>query len=105
MATEFQDGRAEDFFGRFDHRDFPNYEAFRERARDFLLRNRQVTLDIIVDAVLHEGAEASVSAHWNRSVLDEQGTHKLQEGRCEFIFRKRDSGGLALLAIHGNSPF
>lgn len=105
MAAEFQGGPVEDFFARFDHKEFPNYEAFRERTRDFLLRNRQVTVDIIVDAVLAERGEVSVSARWNRSFLDEQGSHKLEEGRCEFVFRRRPSGGLALLGLHGNSPF
>ncbi|MDO8803744.1 MAG: hypothetical protein Q7R35_04885 [Elusimicrobiota bacterium] len=105
MTAEFQSGQAEDFFGRFDHKDFSGYEAFRERTREFLLRNHQLTVDIIVDTVLAEGGEVSVSAHWNRSFTDEQGNHKLEEGRCEFIFRRRASGGLALLAIRGNSPF
>lgn len=105
MTTEFQSGQAEDFFGRFDHKDFPNYEVFRERTREFLLRNRQLTVDIIVDTVLAEGSDVSVQAHWNRSFTDEQGTHKLEDGRCEFIFRRRPSGGLALLAIRGSSPF
>ena len=58
-----------------------------------------------VDTVLQEGGEVAVQAHWNRSFIDEQGLHKLQEGRCELIFRRRASGSLALLAIHGESPF
>lgn len=105
MTAEFQNGQAEEFFGRFDHKDFSNYEAFRERTREFLLRNHQLTVDIVVDTVLAEGNEVSVSTHWNRSFTDEQGTHKLEEGRCELIFRRRPSGGLALLAIRGSSPF
>ncbi len=105
MTAEFQNGQAEDFFGRFDHKDFSNYEAFRERTREFLLRNRQLTADIIADTVLAEDGEVFISAHWNRSFTTEQGTHKLEEGRCEFVFRKRSSGGLALLAIRGDSPF
>ncbi len=104
MAAEFQSGQAADFFGRFDH-NFPNYEAFRERTREFLLRNRQLTVDIIADTVLSDGGEVSVAAHWNRSFTDEQGAHKLEDGRCEFSFRRRPSGGLTLLAIRGSSPF
>jgi hypothetical protein len=105
MASEFSGGQSEDFFARFDRRDFPNFEAFRERERDYLLRNRQVNLDIIVDTILHEDREVAVQAHWNRSFVNENGDHKLEDGRCEFVFRRRPSGGLALLSIHGESPF
>ena len=105
MASEFSGGQLEDFFARFDRRDFPNYEAFREREREFLLRNRQVNLDIIVDTIIHEDREVAVQAHWNRSFVNENGDQKLEDGRCEFIFRRRPSGGLALLSIHGESPF
>ena len=105
MAAEYQGGQTEDFFERFDHRNFPNYEAFREKTSDFLLHNRQLTVDIIVDAVVQEDRTVSIQAHWNRSFVDEQGAHKLEEGRCEFVLRRRASGGLALLFIHGDSPF
>jgi hypothetical protein len=105
LARDYEGNRAEDFLGRFDADAVSNFEAFRERVRDFLLRHRQLNVDIIIDTVLVDGAQVAVRARWDRGFINAAGVHKKEKGRCEFILKRRVSGGLAVVGIHGNSPF
>lgn len=105
LVADFQGGRAEAFFERVDRGSFPAFDAFRERVRDFLLRARQVTVAVVVDGAAEDGGEVAAQAHWDRSFVDGSGAYRLESGRCELVFARRPSGGLALAAIRGASPF
>lgn len=105
LAVDYQNADAESFLQRFDRASFPQADAFYERVRDFLLRNRQVTIDLITDAVLQDGEAIVAQLHWNRSFVNEAGAYKLESGRCEIFFRQRPSGGLLVTGISGSSPF
>lgn len=105
MQSDYENARAEDFLQHFNRRDYTNYDAFQDYIRDFLIHNHQITMDIVVDNVVSGDGAISARAHWNRRFIDENGALKLAEGRCEFIFRQRPSGGLVLVAVHGASPF
>lgn len=105
LAAAYERGRAEDFFSRVDKSAFPGYSEFELRVRTAMLENRQVSLAIITDAVVVSSDEAALRGRWNRGLVDRAGNHRLADGECELLFRARPSGGLALTAIHGDSPF
>ncbi len=104
MQAAYESGQAEEFLGHFNG-GLAGFDAYRNGVRDFLLHNHQITMDIVVDGVVSEAGETSVRAHWNRRFVDASGALRLEEGVCEFIFQARSSGGQALRAIHGRSPF
>lgn len=105
LAGHYERARAEDFFAGVDQSEFPNVENFRYRVRQFLLKNRQITLDLRPDSVSAEGDRASVEAKWNKSFVDPDGVLRSEDGVCELMFRKRASGGYALTSIRGETPF
>ncbi len=105
MTRTFEDKNAEALFDFFDRSIFPYFESTREQMRDFLLKNNQFVLDIIIDNTLEDQGDVSVQASWNRSWVDEAGNHQLKEGQAFFIFHPRPSGGYALKMLKGDSPF
>ena len=105
LVSDYQDRLAEPFFRRFDQERFPNYEGFRNDTRQFLLRVRQISIQMIVDRALSSGDGVAVDAHWNRSLVGRTGGTKVSQGTCSFIFTRSPSGALLLASIRGQSPF
>lgn len=105
LGASYERARTEDFFAGVDQSEYPNFDVFRDKVRQFFLRNRQITMDLRVDSVNAEGERASVELHWNKSYVNTEGLPRLEEGVCEMMFRKRSSGGYALTSIRGASPF
>lgn len=105
LVADYQNRETESFLSRFDPDAIPNFAAFGEGIREFLLSARQINLDLIIDSLLEQGTEIAVKAHWDRSHVNAAGVLTRASGRCEFIFRQRASGDLALSDIHGGSPF
>ena len=105
LKATYERAQAEEFFGLVDQSAFPDFSEFQDRIRQFLIYNHALNLDLIVDTVLQNGDEASVSLHWNKGFVDPSGRQQKANGECELLLRARPSGGLALIAIQGDSPF
>lgn len=105
LTATYQRAQAEDFFSLVDQSVFPDFSSFQYRVRQFLLKNRSLNLDLIIDTVVATGDRAAVSARWNKSYVDADGQQQKNNGECELIFKARPSGGLALTAVSGDSPF
>jgi hypothetical protein len=105
LVADYENRSAPAFFHRFDQESFPNYEEFRNNVRQFLLKIRQVNIQMIVDRVGTAGSGAAVDAHWNKSFVNHAGAETLQKGTCSLVFTRAPSGELLLAAIQGNSPF
>jgi hypothetical protein len=105
LTSDYESARAEAFFERFDKGRFPGFDAFRQKTRDFLMRNRQVVLNVVVDGVETSGDASGARVHWNRSFVDPSGSQKQDAGQGELVFRRTDAGEFKLANIHGDSPF
>jgi len=104
LVRDFESESAEPFFQRFDQDQFTNWEDFRFNVRQFMLANRNITLDMVVDTVVADDEDLSVQTHWNRSYVSQSGQTKLDEGQCELVLGRAGSRML-VKAIHGQSPF
>lgn len=105
MAADYERGKADDFLANVDQDRFPDAGRFMEGVRQFLLKRRQIVLDIRPDRINMNGQEAGIPAQWSKSFTDETGAVRLLEGRCEFLLRRRSSGSWALQGIRGDNPF
>jgi len=105
LAATYQRAQAEDFFSLVDQSLFPDFSSFQHRVRQFLLHNRSLNIDLIIDTVVVSEGRAAVSARWNKAFVDPNGRPQKDNGECEFLLKQRPSGGLALIDIQGDSPF
>lgn len=105
LAGDYTRNRADDFLARLDQDTFLDKDRFEQRLRLFLLRKKQIVLDLRPDPPVTEGDRSAVTVNWNKTYVDEAGSYKMERGRCELQFKKRASGGLALQSLQGESPF
>lgn len=105
LAADYDAGRLEAFFARFDPAAFPGFDRFRSQTEAFLRLHRRVVADLLALEIRKEGGGASVSVQWNRSYLDPSGMPLLETGRCKLTLRRRPSGELVVAALSGASPF
>jgi hypothetical protein len=105
LAGDYTRNRSDDFLARLDQDNFPNRGRFEQDLRIFLLRKRQIVLDLRPDPPISAGDRLNSVVNWNKTYMDETGTYKMEKGRCEMQFRRRPQGGWALVQIQGDSPF
>ena len=105
LAATYQRAQAEDFFALVDQGSFPDFSSFQYRVRQFLIGNKSMNLELIIDTVVATGDRAAVSARWNKAYTDADGRPQKENGECELQLRARPSGGMALISVQGDSPF